>query len=456
MSTSLRTPLSRRRLAAIATAASLPLSLSHPARTHAQPAIAGTSLRILKPTSEIDGYDDAFRRLLTDWAGANDVTAQLDTVDAAELVTTFAGEIAAQQGHDLVEWVSPLAHFEENLRDLTDVWDACTTDHDAPLEFCQSATFNAVTNRHIAFVHGYVPLVGVWQSEDWDAVDLSSGPTTYDELARGGVRIRERRSRYVSLLLARQPLAQSVSAAVFQAYGASLQNADGDLTLDSKATRNATKAMQDLLENAMDSRVFVRTDDPERPVTPGTPPDASYTLAGLDWYRQDQTMNATLANNARLSPPLPGAAGDDARKAPPASMGAFHVPLYSDATDTATAFLQHLVSNYDQIVAASRLSIFPTYPSTVPDLDDQLRNDPFDSQPGDKLAFLTDASSWTVHPGWPGPMSPLISEALDEFILSGLLARVARYETDEDTAIQRAMTRLNDIRETWVARGLMR
>jgi multiple sugar transport system substrate-binding protein len=106
-------------------------------------------------------------------------------------------------------------------------------------------------------------------------------------------------------------------------------------------------------------------------------------------------------------------------------------------------------------VLASQLYNFPTFPETSPSLMDALNNDPFGSEPADKLNVMADAHEWTVNLGWPGPANALAAEAQTTFVLSNMMAKAARDEMTPEDAVAEAEQILNEIAQNWRDRGLM-
>ncbi|HWC10469.1 MAG TPA: hypothetical protein VG455_04525, partial [Acidimicrobiales bacterium] len=101
------------------------------------------------------------------------------------------------------------------------------------------------------------------------------------------------------------------------------------------------------------------------------------------------------------------------------------------------------------------LYTFPAFPTTVPQLDGWLENDPFGSQPADKLAFLKDAENWTTNVGHPGPANAAVGEVFDTFIIPKMMAKAARGELSPRDAVVDAESQIKPIYERWRQRGLV-
>jgi ABC-type glycerol-3-phosphate transport system substrate-binding protein len=131
------------------------------------------------------------------------------------------------------------------------------------------------------------------------------------------------------------------------------------------------------------------------------------------------------------------------------------IPKYAENPDTAMEFLLHLVNNYAAAAEQSELYNFPAWPSTAPDLDTWLGDDPFGSEPSDKLAVLKTANDWTTNLGHPGPANAAMGEIFALPILPNMMARAARGEQTPEESVAQAEQEISAIFDHWRAEGLM-
>src|SRR5690606_9070492 len=87
---------------------------------------------------------------------------------------------------------------------------------------------------------------------------------------------------------------------------------------------------------------------------------------------------------------------------------------------------------------ASKLYDFCAYGERTPQLEGWLANDPFGSNPADRLAFLKDATDWSVNIGYPGPANTAEGEVFGTFIIPNMFARVARGEQNAAESVAEA------------------
>ena len=112
--------------------------------------------------------------------------------------------------------------------------------------------------------------------------------------------------------------------------------------------------------------------------------------------------------------------------------------LTAQNKDTAKEFLMHLVGNYNLACEQSEFYNFPAWPSTVPDLPGWLENDPYGSEPADKLNVLATANDWTTNLGHPGPANAAMGEIFALPILPNMMARAARGEQTAAESVAQA------------------
>ncbi len=133
-------------------------------------------------------------------------------------------------------------------------------------------------------------------------------------------------------------------------------------------------------------------------------------------------------------------------------MGIYTIPKFSKNEDIANEFLLYLVENYDQAVLNSELYNFPGFPSTAPKLlasGGWLDNDPFGSNPSNKLSSLKNAETWSVNVGYPGSANAAIGEVFDSFIIPNMFAKAARGEMTPEEAAAEAEVLIKEIFTKW-------
>lgn len=415
--------------------------------------ISGTELKILQWQHFVPSYDQWFPQFLKEWGDANGVTVTLDQINTADIPAAFAAEVSAQQGHDLIEHIAPLAQYEESVIDLKDVWDEAMARHGEPVESCRLNGYNPTTDKYYAFSHGYAPDPGDYRKSLWESVDLPEGPGTTDELLEGGTRIWNEHGVQVGLGMSQEIDSQMAAQTLIWAFGGAIQDENENVTINSPETIEAVNYMKELFTSCMTPEVFSWNAASNNQLLAAG--QASYILNSISAYRSAQETQPETALDIFFKKPLVGPAGEERALAHAHAAMSYYVPSYSPNQDTAKEFLLHLTANYEAATLASKLYNFPAFPDTVPGLVDALTNDPAGSEPPDKLLILQDAADWTVNLGWPGPANAMAGQAQTTFILSNMMAAAARDQMSAEDAVAEAEKQLNQIAEEWRSKGLM-
>ena len=418
--------------------------------------IAGTELRILQWSHFVPAYDTWFDAFAQAWGEANDVSVTVDHVNTAEIPAAFAGEISAQEGHDLIEHISSLAQYEASVFDMTDLVNEATARHGTQLEMAARNSFNPTTNVFYGFVHGYAPDPADYRKSLWEAVELPNGPSTYQELLDGGTRIYQEQGVPMGIGMSNEIDSRMAAQTIIWAHGGAIQDESENVTVNTPEVIAAVEYMASLFESAMTDEVFSwdAASNNQLLISGG----ASYILNSISAYRTAQESTPDVAADIFFGTPLEGPAGPERALAHGHAVFNYQIPNYSQYSDTAREFILHLVGNYDQAANESKFYNFPAFANLAPDLKADggwLDNDPYGSQPPDKLAVLKTADDWTVNLGWPGPANAAIGEIFALPIIPNMMARAARGEQTAQESVAQAETEITEIFEKWRGEGLI-
>ncbi len=456
------TGISRRTLlkgtGAAALAAAIGPQLKARATTFQTPTvnISGTELKILQWSHFVPTYDTWFDNFVKEWGTANGVTTTVDHINTADVPAAIAAEISAGQGHDLIEHIVPVAQYGPAMLDMTDVVQEMTNRHGPQLDLAKRNSFNPTTNTYYAFNHGYAPDPANFRKSLWEQVGLPNGPATFDELLEGGGKIMNEQGVQMGIGMSNEVDSNMAAQAMMWAFGAAVQDENENVVINSPETIAAVEYMAKLYQAAMTPEVFGWTAASNNQLMIAG--QASYILNSISAYRTAQADQPDVAKDVFFGTPLVGPAGPERALAHGHAVFNYMIPKHSKFPDTAKEFLFHLVANYDQAANESKLYNFPAFPSTVPNLTQEggpLDNDPFGSEPANKLAPLKTAEQWTTNLGWPGPANPAIGEVFGSFILPNMMARTARGEMSAAESVAKAEQDTLPIFEKWRSQGLI-
>ena len=407
-------------------------------------------LRILQWSHFVPRHDTWFDPFARDWGTKVGVNVGVDHINQAEIPARAAAEISAGEGHDLIEFIFPPASLENSVLDLSDVHAEAVKRFGEQVGLCTRSTFNPTTDKFFGFCHGWAPDPGDYRKSLWEKVGLPNGPSTYQELVEGGGRIKAEQGIQLGIGMSNEIDSNMAARALIWSYGGSVQDANMNVVLNSPQTVEAVDYMARLFKAAMTDEVFGwGAASNNQGLIAGS---LSYILNSISAYRSAQTNNPAVAADVYFTSPLRGA---QTALASEHAILIYVIPKYAKNPDAAKEFLLHLVANYAQNTNNSELYDFPAFPSTVPQLNAWLDNDPYGSQPANKLALLKDAESWSTNVGHPGPANAAVGEVFDTFVLPKMMARAARGELSAADAVGEAEAEVKRIFSKWRAEGLV-
>src|SRR2546430_11049989 len=109
------------------------------------------TLKILQWSHFVPSYDVWFDKYAKDWGTAKGIDVTVDHISLADLGTRANAEVAAQQGHDLFQFLSPPGAFEPQVLDMADVVQQAERQNGPILDLCKRSTYNPVTDKWLGF-----------------------------------------------------------------------------------------------------------------------------------------------------------------------------------------------------------------------------------------------------------------------------------------------------------------
>jgi ABC-type glycerol-3-phosphate transport system substrate-binding protein len=422
-----------------------------PSTTFAEPRskLSG-DLKILLWSHFVPSHDQWFDPFAKEWGKQAGVNVTVDHIDNAQIPTRIAAEIQAGQGHDLVQYIATLSQFEPSVHDLKDITDEASSRWGQQLELCKQSSFNPATGRFYAYAPGWVPDPGDYRTSLWSAVGMPNGPSTWDELLQGGAEIKKSKGTQLGIGMSQEIDSNMAGRALLWSYGASVQDQNERVVLNSDEAVAAVEFMTKLFKQSMTDEVFSwNAASNNQGLIAGK---LSYILNSISAWRTAQGANPKVADDISFVPALRGP--KDARAAQHV-MYNWIVPKHARNVDAAKEFLLHYTANFAAATYASKLYDFPAWSKLVPQLEGWLAKDPFGAKPENKLAFLKDATKWSTNIGHPGPSNTAIGEVFGTFVIPTMFARAARGEANPKQAVAQAEAQIKPIFEKWRSRGLV-
>lgn len=413
---------------------------------HVRPARASKRLKILQWNHFVLSYDKWFNEtFVKEWGDANDTEVIVDRVAEPTLNLRAEAEVSAQDGHDLFMFVTPPPKFEDHVIDHAEIYDECERRYGKPIDLAIKSTFNPKTKKFIGFSDAFSPDPINYRKDLWD--DIGVKPDSWENIRQGGRAIKERHGVPVGIGLSPEIDTGMAMRSILYAFGGSVQSDDGALTLKSKETLDAIKYVRALYREAMTAETL--TWDSASNNNYMLSGKGSLTVNAISITRVGEAQRIPVTDQIFLARPPSG---------PVRAIGLEHIISvyviwrFAKNIDGAKKFLIDYIGQSRKAFEASRFYNFPTFPDTVPDLEQRLANDP-NSQPADKYAILRDVLSWTVNVGYPGYTTAAIDETFNRWILNSMFAKAATGAASPEEALDVAHAQCVSIWEKWQNQG---
>ena len=409
-------------------------------------------ISILQWSHFVPLYDEWFDGWAAEWGEANGIGVTVDHVTVAELPPALAAAIEAGQGHTIVEMLFPPTAFIEGLHPLNDINAAAVEAHGERTANCEATSYLPVNDTYYGYTHGYIPDPGDYVISLWTDVGIPDGPSTWDELYEGGKAILEQHGIPVGLGMSPELDSRMATRAVIWSYGGSVQDENENVVLNSPETVAAVEFLAKLQNDTMTSEIFGWTaSSNNQGLIAG---ELSYILNSISAYRSLQKIDEAAAADIGFVQALSGPAGAFASSH---VWQIYVIPNYVEGAELEAAkqFILDHTATYSDAVYHSELYNFPCYPSTVPELSGWLADDPFGSNPPDKLQVLETVNDWSVYIGYPGVANPAVMQLFGENTIVNMVASVALGEKTAAEAVEEAHARAEAVFEEWREKGFV-
>ena len=237
------------------------------------------------------------------------------------------------------------------------------------------------------------------------------------------------------------------------AYGAAIQDENENVIINSPETIAAVEYMSELYKTAMTPEVFGwNAASNNQLLVAGR---ASYILNSISAYRTAQKDQPETGADIFFRTPLVGPAGE--RRAG-ARARRLHLddpqprpePRHRQGVPLPPGRQLHRRLRAERALQLPGLAL-----DTCRISKGWLDNDPYGSEPADKLSLLKTANDWTTNLGHPGPANAAMGEIFALPTLPNMMARAATGQQTPEESVAEAEAEINAIFEKWRAEGLM-
>ena len=408
---------------------------------------AQKTLRILQWKHFVPGYDQWFDNVFAkEWGRKQDTKVIIDYISLEQIHARAAAEIKARKGHDLVMFTSPPARYEKYAINHAEVHQEVWGKQGQVNQLGYKSSYNPRTKRFFAFADSYIPTPFHYRRDYWQQIGVSFGPSNYDSLLSGARQIREKLGVTCGLGLGPELDSNIALHGILLSFGGSVQNAEGNVTINSKGTIEALKYVKALYREAGTPGTFNwNSHSNDRKLIDGR---VSFTMNAISTVRQAERENRPRSQHVMINPALRGPVRWQSH---PHITSCYVIWEFAKNKESAIQFLTDLAVNLGAVFKASGFCNLPCFPKAVPDLKVQLENDP-NAEPHHKYAPLEDALVWTTNIGYPGYATAAIDELFTSFVIPRMFAAVVRGELSPEEGAAAAEKEAKTVFEKWRAR----
>ena len=330
---------------------------------------------------------------------------------------------------------------------IQDVYAECEKKHGKPIDLAVKSTYNPKTKKYFAFSDSFVPDPINYRSDLWGEIGMK--PDTWEDIRTGGKKIKDKTGIPVGIGLSAELDTAMAMRAIMYSFGSHEQDAEGNLTINSKETLEAIKFVKALFEETETPEVFAW--DPSSNNRQMLAGRSSLVLNAISVTRTAENNKMPIHEKIALA---------KAAKGPVRRIGLEHVMdcyviwKFSDNIDGAKKFLVDYIDNFKQGFLASEFYNFPCFAKTVPDLKQIISKDP-KAEPHDKYAVLADVLDWATNVGYPGYSNAAIDETFNTWVINTMFAKAATGAETPENAMAQAETAMKAIWAKWKDRGMI-
>jgi len=231
--------------------------------------------------------------------------------------------------------------------------------------------------------------------------------------------------------------------ALLWSFGGAEQDINGNVTIKSKNTIEALKYMKALFQDTETNEVFTWTPPSNNQAMLAG--HVSYVANAISITRQAERDHNPLDSKIMISRALKGPVR---RIAAEHVMNCYVIWNFAENKEGAQKFLIDYMDSFHDGFQAGQFYNFPCFPSTVPNLKQEISNDSR-ATPPNKYAVLSDVLDWATNVGYPGYATAGIDEAFNTWVIPTMFATVARGDKTPEQAVDIAEAEYKRIFDRW-------
>jgi multiple sugar transport system substrate-binding protein len=403
------------------------------------------TLRIAQWNNYVTGYDqwwdeDYTRR----WGERNGIEVVVDHYDINQASVYVEAEAASRRGHDLVQLqITSPAPFEDDVIDHREIVEEVEAKVGKMTPFVERSVFNPKTKKYFAFSDFWAANPVHYRTDLWGPEGLR--PDTWDDVLAAGSRLKAQ-GHPIGIGMGGDPESNLTLVGLMHGFGASIQDENANVAINSRATVEAVKIGAAIFRSAMTDEVLgwdITSNN--RYLIAGR---GSFIVNSIAAIRAIEDQDPALATKIGLAPVPEGPAG----RFSPYAVSAYMIWKFSENQEAAKQFLVDLATGYREAVIQSQYLQVPSFPGSVSDFGDLVAKDSRAQPPG-KYGLLAGATEWMTNVGHPGHSSAATDEVVKASLISEMFAAAARGELSAEEAVRTAEAKIKPIFEKWRERG---
>ncbi len=407
-------------------------------------------LKILQWSHFVSPFDKWFdNTYVKEWGKKNGTEVIVDHISYAKLKYRAVSEIRAQEGHDLFMFVDPPPAFEGHVIDHRDIYRECEKKYGKAIPLAIKSTYNPTTEKHFGFCDSYSPDPINYRKDLWDGAGFY--PNTWEDVRVGGAKIKHKYGIPVGIGLSKDIDSNMAMRAIMYSYGASVQDEEGNVVINSKQALEAVKFVRALFKEAMTPEVLNWDSASNNSFMLDGEGSLVVNAISINRTAEREKEYAEISKKIWLAKAPAG---------PVRRMGLEHIVSvyviwkFAKNIEGAKQFLVDYIGNSRRSFLAGEFYNFPCFPDTVPELKELIAKDP-KANPPDKYKVLEDVLDWTTNVGYPGYANAAIDEIFGTGLITTMFKKAATGELTPEDAIKQAEAKCKDIFAAWKKRGLV-
>lgn len=405
------------------------------------------TLRIAQLSHFVPAYDQWFDHEHTRrWGEQHGVQVVVDHFPYEELSPRADAEVAAKGPHDIFAFAIPPARLEDEVIDHREIVHEVEAKLGPIAPLVERSILNPKTKKYFAFGDYWSANPTHYRVDLWNQVEPGLRPDRWDDVLRAAPVLKSK-GHPLGIGFSANGDSNNSLFSLLHAYGSSVQDEEGNVAINRRATVEAVKRGAAIFQAGMTDEVFVWDSTSNNRFLASR--QGSMILNPISALRAVADQDPELAEKIGLAPLPAGPAGSLGALS---VMGVYVIWKFSGNQDAAKQFLVDLALNCRESFVRSGFYNLPAFPAGIPDLRELVANDPR-AKPPDKYALLGQAAQWSTNVGHPGHFNAAVDEVFNQFLVPKMFTAAARGDMSAEDAVKAAEAQIKPIFEKWRERG---